>query len=95
MNAPHGPAPASAQRLPFDGTRIGLIVRGKFGPAHAPDLMAQHADVILPDGSPIGFFGEGPAYSGGSLGSGSSNRSGMNLRGMVYDYELMRINRRY
>lgn len=81
--------------LNFDGTKIGLIVRGKLGPQHAPELMAQHADVILADGSPMGFFGEGDPFSGASFGLGSSAASGINMRGTVFDYEQMKIHRPY
>jgi hypothetical protein len=68
-------------------TRIGLVVRGKLSATHRPDLMAQHADVILADGSPIGFYGEG--------NDGSSNGIGLGMQGVVYDYEAMRIQRPY
>jgi hypothetical protein len=65
--------------------RVGLIVRGKLSASHHPDLMAQHADAILSDGSPVGFYGEG--YGG------SSNQVGMGMQGVVYGYQDMRINR--
>jgi len=73
----------------FDGTKIALIVRGKTGAGHEPDIMAQHADAILSDGSPIGFFGEGDGISGsgGSIGFG--------MDGVVYDYHLMKAHRPY
>ena len=70
---------ATVQRMSFtSGDKIGLIVRGKLGPAHAPGKMAQHADCILSNGAPIGFFGEGDGDS--------SNRIGMSMEGIVYDY---------
>lgn len=71
----------------FDGTKIALIVRGKTGVNHDPDLLAQHADVILADGSPVGFFGqgEGTSGSGGSLGAG--------MDGVVYDKNLLKVHR--
>ncbi len=75
--------------IKFDGTepRIALVVRGKMSAQHHPDKMAQHADVILADGSPCGFYGEGNGASG--------NRIGMSMQGKVYDYETMRIERPY
>lgn len=72
----------------FNGAnRIGLIVRGKMSPTHHPDKMAQHADAILASGAPTGFYGEGNGASG--------NRVGMNMQGVVYDYQGLRINRPY
>ncbi len=65
--------------------QIGLIVRGKQGPDHHPDKMAQHADVVLSTGAPIGFYGEG--------NDGSANRIGMMLTGVTYDYAALRIQR--
>jgi hypothetical protein len=55
------------ETVTFNGTKIALIVRGKLNTNRDPDLMAQHADVILPDGSPIGFFGKGDGLSVGRL----------------------------
>ncbi len=69
--------------------KIALIVRGKTGADHEPDMLTQHADVILADGSPIGFFGEGERTSG----SGGSAGFGMN--GVVYDYPLLKTHRSY
>ncbi len=77
------------ETIVFDGTKIGLIVRGKTGVNHDPDLLAQHADVILADGSPMGFFGEGD----GTSGSGGSFGLGMN--GVVYDNSLFQVHRPY
>ena len=68
-----------------DGTKIGLVVRGKYSPQHHPDKMAQHADAILADGSPVGFYGVGNDNSGNALG--------MRMQGIVYDYATMRLNR--
>lgn len=79
----------------FTGSSVGLIVRGKTDPNHAPGNMDQHADCVLPDGSPMGFFGEGGANSGASIGQGSWNRSGMNMKGAVYDHYLMSMHRPY
>lgn len=56
---------------------LGIIIRGKHSEAHDPDLLAQHADVILSDGSPVGYFGQG----GGSFGN-----IGMFMDGVVFDY---------
>jgi hypothetical protein len=70
------------ETVTFDGTKIALIVRGKINTNHEPGLLAQHADAILPDGSPIGFFGEGD----GKSGSGAS--VGLGMEGVVYDYNL-------
>jgi hypothetical protein len=81
--------------IEFSGNAVGLIVRGKTGPNHAPGSMEQHADCVLPDGSPMGFFGEDGANTGAGLGQGSWNRSGMNMKGIVYDYYLMGIHRTY
>lgn len=68
-------------------TRVGLIVRGKLSPGHHPDLMQQHADAILSDGSPTGFYGEG--------NDNSSNRIGMVMQGIVYDYQALLRERPY
>ncbi len=73
----------------FDGTKIALIVRGKISVDHEPDLLAQHADVILADGSPFGFFGEGQ----GTSGSGGS--IGLGMDGVVYDHALFQVHRPY
>lgn len=63
--------------LTFPGNMIGLVVRGKTGPDHHPGVMEQHADCILPNGAPIGFFGDdGVASGGSSSGQGSSASSG-------------------
>jgi hypothetical protein len=71
---------------------IGLVVRGKRGPSHAPGVMEQHADCVLNDGSPVGFFGTGPNRSGGRS-SASSMNVGLNMRGVVYRYSEFRVNR--
>lgn len=65
----------------FSGDRVALIVRGKTSHSHEPGLMAQHADCVLSNGSPIGFFGEGNDNSG--------NGSGMRMDGIVYDYSQL------
>ncbi|HUB48048.1 MAG TPA: hypothetical protein VMB73_23970 [Acetobacteraceae bacterium] len=67
--------------------RIGLVVRGKHAPDHHPDKLGQHADVILADGAPIGFFGEG--------NDGSFNSIGLGMQGVVYDYQLLLRHRPY
>ena len=51
---------------------------------HKPDLRAQHADVVLSDGSPIGYFGEG---------QGALQQYGMYMDGAVYDYSAMAAER--
>jgi hypothetical protein len=84
--------PSDVSVIDFTSSMVGLVVRGKRGALHAPGVMEQHADCILPDGSPIGFFGEGPNRSGGRSGA-SSMQSGMNLHGVVYRYEEMRVHR--
>lgn len=80
-----------ATTLKFTGSTVALIVRGKTSAAHEPGNMAQHSDVILADGSPMGFFGgEGGASSGSASSSWSS--IGMNMKGFVADYAgFMRI----
>lgn len=77
------------QTITFDGTKIALIVRGKIGMDHEPGLLDQHADVILSDGTPMGFFGEGQ----GTSGSGGS--SGFGMDGVVYDFPLFQVHRPY
>lgn len=79
----------------FTGSVVGLIVRGKTSADHVPGKLEQHADCVLSDGSPIGFFGEDGANTGASSGQGSWNTSGMNLKGAVYDYHLLRFQRPY
>ncbi len=74
-------------RITFPNGQVGLIVRGKLGPTHHPDNMDQHADCILPDGSPMGFFGE---VNGRRL-----NSIGLDMNGAVYDYRELRIHRLY
>jgi len=80
---------------------VGLIVRGKNNDGHSPGLLEQHADCILSTSEPYGYFGgEGDASSGSSgpasdSASGSSaggpsaisNSVGMNMKGMVADYD--------
>jgi hypothetical protein len=45
--------------IPFTDTiSIALIVRGKCSADHHPSLDDQHADCILSDGAPVGFFGD-------------------------------------
>jgi len=67
------------------GHTVALIVRGKTGPDHHPGKLEQHADAIEPDGSPVGFFGEGNDAFGNSVG--------MSMTGVVYDYAAFQINR--
>lgn len=83
---------------------VGLIIRGKLNDQHNPGNMEQHADCILPHGQPVGFFGGGGDASSGSSGSsfgssitswaggpsGSSNSTGINMKGMVAYYKEMK-----
>ena len=62
----------------FGGDRVALIVRGKTSHSHKPGNMDQHADCMLSNGAPVGFFGSG--------NDGSSNSIGMGMTGVVYDY---------
>src|SRR5689334_23254455 len=73
--------------IAFGGSskQVGLIVRGKQSPDHHPDNLAQHADAILSDGSPIGFYGQGNDQSGNAIG--------LRMQGVVYDYADMKIAR--
>jgi hypothetical protein len=48
--------------------------------------MAQHADCVLANGAPVGFFGDGP-------GASSSGSAGMGLTGVVADYAWFTIHR--
>ena len=97
MTAPKA-APAAATpvvtKIEFAGNAVGLIVRGKTGPDHAPGNLEQHADCVLPDGSPIGFFGEPGDHSGSGSGLSLWNKTGMNMQGAVYDYDRMLVERR-
>ena len=89
---------------------IGLIIRGKQNDSHNPGNMEQHADCILPNGQPVGFFGGGGDASSGSSGStlGSSigswkngpsislNSTGINMKGNVaYHKEMRKIRPMY
>ncbi|CAL95252.1 hypothetical protein [Azoarcus olearius] len=83
----------------FSGDRVALIVRGKTSHTHDPGLLAQHADCVLSNGAPIGFFGEGNIGSSGNASSGiggssrwsanSSNSSGVGMTGAVYDFATL------
>jgi hypothetical protein len=75
-------------------TKVGLIVRGMTGPQADPRMLEQHADCVLSNGAPVGFYGEGPPRSGGNT-SVVSNTFGVNLNGVVYDYHAMFARRRY
>ncbi|MBI3896658.1 MAG: hypothetical protein HY308_00005 [Gammaproteobacteria bacterium] len=86
--------------IQFTGSTVALIVRGKNSAAHEPSVMAQHADCILSNGLPVGFYGEDGAGTGESFGSTSgsstvrSNKIGINMKGVVYDNAGMRNNKR-
>jgi hypothetical protein len=70
----------------FAGERVGLVVRGKFSHEDRPSVFKQHADCILSNGAPVGFFGEG-------VGGESSNAVGLRMSGQVYDYKEMQRKR--
>lgn len=65
--------------------KIALVVRGKKGPNDHPGVMDQHADAILPDGAPIGFYGT----ANGSW----ANDVGMDMDGAVWTYWDLRRHR--
>lgn len=71
----------TASTYTFSGDKVALIVRGKRSHNHVPENLEQHADCILSNGSPVGFFGEG--------NDGSSNSSGFGMDGIVYDYSAL------
>jgi hypothetical protein len=78
-------------KIDFPANCVGLIVRGKRNDDHFPALTEQHADCILPDGGPVGYFGNEGDGSCGEFPSGrgwsaSWNRSGMNMNGFVAYY---------
>ncbi|QDF98091.1 hypothetical protein CJ010_16880 [Azoarcus sp. DD4] len=80
----------------FAGDQVALIVRGKNSHRHDPGVLEQHADCVLSNGAPVGFFGKGNAGSSGNASSGiggssrwsagSSNSSGVGMTGVVYDF---------
>lgn len=88
-----------ATTLDFDPKkkdRVALIVRGKTSATHEPGVGDQHADVILYNGAPMGYFGEGAGASGYLANPGSvlKQLSGaMSMDGKVYDYNEMTIKR--
>jgi len=65
---------------------VGLVVRGKVSHAHHPGNLEQHADCILSNGAPVGFYG---------TGGGSSGSIGMGMSGVVWDYAGMLVHRPY
>jgi hypothetical protein len=73
--------------LSMPNNSVGLIVRGKLSPDHEPRLLDQHADCVLPDGSPIGFYGTG--------NGGSGNSSGIGMNGVVWDFSILSSTRVY
>src|SRR5262245_27798558 len=82
-----------AETVSFDGARknkVALIVRGKLNRNHSPGLNSQHADVVLTNGEPCGFFGEGGGISGwaGDAKAGALKRAlgAMRMKGAVYNY---------
>lgn len=64
------------------GTKIALIVRGKNSEQHQPGVLAQHADVILPNGDVRGFFGGGDGFSG------TGGSIGFRMTGQVFNHTL-------
>ncbi|MGH9887936.1 MAG: hypothetical protein ACREBE_20555 [bacterium] len=93
----------SATTYTFAGDRVALIVRGKKSPDDDPGLLEQHADCILSNGMPVGFYGAANAGpSGGAPSSsgdaskksaGSSNSIGLGMTGVVFDFAEMRRRR--
>lgn len=71
----------SSSTFTFSGDKVALIVRGKKSHEHIPGKLEQHADCILSNGTPIGFYGEG--------NDGSGNTSGLGMDGIVYDYSAL------
>lgn len=68
------------------GGFVGLVVRGKVSHSHHPGNLDQHADCILSNGAPVGFYG---------TGGGSSGSVGLGMAGVVYDYRSMLVHRPY
>jgi hypothetical protein len=68
----------------------GLIVRGKWSKEHAPGVMEQHADVVIPDASgkmrTRGYFGDQAV-------GGSSASIGMDIPGISADMAWFLANR--
>jgi hypothetical protein len=64
---------------------VALVVRGKKSASDEPGLLEQHADCILTDGSPIGFYGTGNDQSGNAIG--------LRMNGEVWDYALLSTRR--
>lgn len=79
-----------------DRVWAGLIVRGKESADHAPGVMDQHADVVIPDrdGNMVtrGYFGDQPGTHGSSAGSRAS--IGMDIPGVSADMAWFLVNRR-
>src|SRR5204863_1204948 len=55
--------------------------------------MAQHTDCILPDGAPIGFYGQEKDHLTGQWPTNPSTVIGMNMPGVVYDYKGIKTTR--
>jgi hypothetical protein len=86
--------------LTFDRTnkdQVALIVRGKSSATHEPKLNDQHADVILPNGEPVGYFGEGGGVSGWvtqqKVGILKRVVGAMRMEGGVYGYNKLAMHR--
>ena len=75
-----------AHTFTFAGENVGLVVRKKTSHKDRPSVFQQHADCILSNGAPVGFFGEG-------VGDNSSNALGIRMSGDVYGYGDMQKKR--
>jgi len=71
--------------MPMRKDSIALVVRGKKSPSDEPSVLDQHADCILDDGSPLGFYGTGNNNSGNGIG--------LRMDGVVWDYSILRTTR--
>jgi hypothetical protein len=85
-----------SSRVRGDPSKVwaGLIVRGKASPGHAPDVMEQHADVVIPTATGAmethGYFGN----QRGQASSGNVGRSaGLGLPGIGADMAWLLANR--
>lgn len=77
-----------SRRVAFTGLSVALIVRGKESAEHSPSKLAQHADCVRSDGSPVGYFSRDGAGSGFL-----SAATLLGVDGKVYGLEEFRKNR--
>ena len=63
-------SPAAPLETGEPGSSVGLVVRGKQSPEHKPAPTETHADVLLSNGMPVGFFGQGTENPGPLQGLG-------------------------